>query len=511
MSSQNIARKLISGGFLRTVNLAAQIAVSFYMMPFLVHSFGDRLYGFWTLVATFIGYYGLLDLGFSSAVSRYVSRAMGRDDTGDVNRVLSTAIVIFAIIGTAVLCLTIAAVFVAPLFLSDAVEKLLFRKLLFILGLSLAVGFPMRVFGGILTAKLRYDLTAYVEISKLLVRSGLVIWFVKQGSGLLALATITLLVDLCGYLASYILAKKELPDLAIDLSLFTRTKVRTLFGYSVFTFIAQIADILRFRVDGFVIAGFLNVGLVTHYTIASRLLAYFVMLITNTVGTMAPVFSQYEGRGDFESIRKHFLSATRISVILSVFVGSSILIYGKPFIARWMGIGYEDSSLVLSILTLPTIIALMQNPGIGLLYGISKHRFYAFANTGEGILNLVLSLILVRYFGIFGVAFGTAMAMLIFKVFIQPAYTCRAIGLPLFSYYKLTILTLMKTAAPLGLYFLMVRSSLLPDYSKIFVYAALQCALFLPVAMLFVVDKNEKRILRNAFGLSSNRVKTTNI
>ena len=64
------ARKLASGFFFRFVNTIAAAVVSVVIMPFVVHSLGDRNYGIWTLVATFVGYYGVLELGLAAAVTR---------------------------------------------------------------------------------------------------------------------------------------------------------------------------------------------------------------------------------------------------------------------------------------------------------------------------------------------------------------------------------------------------------------------------------------------------------
>jgi O-antigen/teichoic acid export membrane protein len=52
------------------------LAISFFMMPFLVRNLGDRMYGIWTLVGSVLGYYGLIDIGLSSAVVRFISRAV---------------------------------------------------------------------------------------------------------------------------------------------------------------------------------------------------------------------------------------------------------------------------------------------------------------------------------------------------------------------------------------------------------------------------------------------------
>ena len=73
--------KLIRGSAVKITNFVLSIAISFYLMPFLIRSLGDSTYGIWTLVGEFLGYYGLMDIGLSSAVSRFISRAVGRPYT----------------------------------------------------------------------------------------------------------------------------------------------------------------------------------------------------------------------------------------------------------------------------------------------------------------------------------------------------------------------------------------------------------------------------------------------
>ena len=69
---------VLRGSVLRAAMLFANVAVALYMMPFLVHALGDRWYGMWTLVATFMGYYGYLDFGLSVSVQRFIAGAIGR-------------------------------------------------------------------------------------------------------------------------------------------------------------------------------------------------------------------------------------------------------------------------------------------------------------------------------------------------------------------------------------------------------------------------------------------------
>ena len=497
----DISRKLIKGSIVRIANFILQAVVAFFMMPFIVHSLGDRMYGFWVLIATFIGYYGLLDLGLSSATQRHISRAIGKNDVKEMNEVVNTTLFLFLRIGLIALFISIIASIFCIYFIKNPEEISLFRKIIVLLGFGIAVGFPMRVFVGILDSNLRYDLSSYASIAKTIIGNAFIYYYLKNGYGILALALITFFINLLEYSLVILFSKLSIPQFKISYSLYRKEILKPLFKYSGNTFIAQLGDILRFRVSSFVIATFLNVSLVTYYSVGSRLIEYFTQFITSSLGIMLPVFSQYESIGDFDNIRKKFLDVTKISVIISVFIGTSIFYYGEYFIQRWMGPGFESSYYVAVILCLPYIIALMQNPSIGLLYGISKNNYLAIANTSEGVINLVLSLILVRYYGIYGIALGNAIAMLIFKLLIQPFYVCRIIKLSVKKYYFNTLfITTIKTVAPLLIYFYIIKDFIKADYTIILISVSIQILLSIPIIYLFVLNEKERRFIKGSFG-----------
>src|SRR2546427_12627952 len=113
-STVSKARRLASGSFLRTVNLVATAIVSLLITPFVIHTLGDRLYGIWALVGAFIGYYGLLELGLSTAISRYLAAALGAADHAECNRVFNTALQIYLGLGVIVLAGTGVVAGVGP-------------------------------------------------------------------------------------------------------------------------------------------------------------------------------------------------------------------------------------------------------------------------------------------------------------------------------------------------------------------------------------------------------------
>ncbi len=489
------ARKLTFGSALRVTNLVAAAVVSFLMMPFVVHTLGDKLYGLWTLVATFINYYGIMDLGLSTAVTRHLSRALGAEDLEECNQVFNTALLVYLCIGVLVLAAGAVLAAVGPAFTKNPHDAQLLSKLLLITSFTAALGFPVRVFVGVLNSHLRYDRTAALELLTLLLRSGLMVAVLLIGHGILGLAWASLLGSLPGMGLYAYFSFQDLPFLRLDPRYRSRKMVRTLFGYSSFSFIAQLADVLRFQVDALVVAAFVGVAAVTHYRIAGTMTQYFIEFMLAVMGVFHTVFSRQEGGRDFAALQRTFLFASKLSVAVSTFVGFGLLAWGKAFITRWMGPSYLNAYPCLIVLVAGCLTAQWQAPSVSLLYGISRHRFFALFNSVEGVANLVLSILLARRLGIVGVALGTAIPMILVKLLVQPIYTCRVAGVSYLRYMRQMGRTLAASSAALILPYFVTLRIIAPDYKVLVAIGAVSALLYAPTAWMLAFSPEERRML----------------
>ncbi len=460
------AKRLVKGSFLRGVDFFSQAAVSLFLTPFIIHSLGDQMYGLWVFVGAFIGYYGLMDLGLETAIQRYISKSIGSNEPGEVNKIINTALSIFSIIGLVALLISFAIAYIAPFLIKNITDKVLFSKLVLILGINFSIGLPLRVFSAVLSSNIRYDLNTAIELLKLILRTALIIFFINSGHGIVALALITSLFDLSGYFARYFIVKKLFKYIVISREFFSKQVAKLLFSYSVYVLVSKIANQLRYNISSLVIVFFLGLNMVTMYSIGSRLVIYSIELVTAIVGIFIPVFSQYEASNDLDLLQEKFLLTTKVSSYFSILVGGIVIILGLPFIRRWVGSDYAAAYPVLVILMIGIIFNLMQSPSSQLLYGISKHKFLTFINLIEGFLNLVLSMILVKQMGIQGVAWGTFIPMVVISLIVLPVYTCWSINLSLRKYYfKLLIPAILKSVFFLSVLWLMLNRILLPSYS----------------------------------------------
>jgi len=487
-----MGRKLVPGSVLRVINLFTAAISSLFLMPFIVHHLGDRLYGFWTLAATFVGYYGLLDFGLSSAVSQYMAVAIGQNDTRECSAVFNTALRIQLLIGGFALLVTAVLAAAAPWLSHDPADAALFSRVIAILGVNVALWFPARAYAGILEAQLRFDVQAGLGILGVVLRTGLIVLAILSGGGLLSLAWVTLLASLPVIALQVFFVRRGAPWARIDRLPTTRKRIAGFFSYSIYTFLSVIGDIFRFQVDSVVIAALIGLVAVTHYRVASVFMRYYIDFVISIVGIVQPVMSRLHGAQDDEKIEKVLFFATRVSLCISSFIGLSLIFWGKPFINRWMGPRYQDAYWPLVALSLAVLLDVGQSPSIALLYATFKHRFYTYLNCGEGILNLAVSVLLARSLGVLGVALGTLIAAFIVRVLAQPFWVCKASGLSYSKYIRFLGETTLRCAGLSALVIAISAWGLRPSYPWLIGSAACATVIYIAGSWLVVFNRTER-------------------
>ncbi len=495
----SVGHKLLSGSALRVINFATQILVAFFLSPFIIHTLGDRLYGFWTIVGVFIGYYGLLDFGLTLAVNRHIAGALGSGDDQKIKQVYNTAVPIFLGIGCVALFVTVIIVFISPWIMTNPEEIPLFRKVILILGFNMALSFLARIFIGTLHAQMNFHIVSLVQIAALIFRTALIVLALNAGYKILALAWISFFTASASNMLYWYYARKKLPALRFEKKSFNRDIASTLFSYSFFIMISQVANQLRFHIDAFVIASFLSLSAVTHYSIASTLIFYFNQLLGTVMSVFNPLFSRQEVEKTHEEIKETVFFATRISVAISTFIGFGMVAWGSPFIERWMGEDYLDAYPCLVVLVLSVLSFLWQTPAHSFLYATSKHQFLALLNLIEGITNLFLSLVLVRYYGIFGVALGTFFSLSLSKIIVFPIYFARMSLFPYYEYMKNLFLYIAKCCLSLIIPYIITSFFISADYFYLVIVGLLSVSFYSLGSWLILLDKTDRKYFTNAF------------
>jgi O-antigen/teichoic acid export membrane protein len=101
----------LGAGYLATIINIAFTAAS---VPLALHYLGKEQFGLWALAQQITGYLILLDLGVSSAVSRFIADCKDDVNSGGYGSLLLTGAIVFAIQGVLIAIVGVAFSFCAP-------------------------------------------------------------------------------------------------------------------------------------------------------------------------------------------------------------------------------------------------------------------------------------------------------------------------------------------------------------------------------------------------------------
>ncbi len=436
-------------------SLGINVVVGLLLSPFIVHRLGDTAFGLWVLIFSITGYYGMFDLGIRSSIVRYVSKFTATGDREELAKLINTSLFTYTCIGAACMVVTTVVAFqiqhIFPHIPADFLPTA--RRLLLMVGTAVAIGFPAGIFGGFLEGLQRFYVISWTNVISTLLRAALIVEALTHGYGLITVALITVALPLAGSLINGIVALRLCP-VPFGLKYVDRATFRQIANYSGVTFMIMVAGRLKFKTDEIVIGAFMSAAAITYFNIGARIVDYAGQVVTSLSQIFVPMASHSDARGDMTRLRKIFLVGNRVCGLTIFPVCVILLILGKSVIEVWMGKKYVATSYpVLVIMILCSTLWWAQGASGRILFGMSKHGTWAIVTMVEGISNLILSIILVRPYGIIGDALGTAIPLTCSVVFFMPRHLCKKLDVPITTYlresYRLPLLLCVPLTAVL--------------------------------------------------------------
>jgi len=428
--------------------LVANAIIGFFLTPFIIRSIGKEGYGAWRLIASLVGYFGLLRFGVGSAIVRYVPLYDGRSKHKCVCGTVSTALSIYLGIGFLILLiLFLGSGFIASFF-GEGEDFILLVKLV---GLAAAIECPAAILDATIRAREKYVGANFLRLGTSLFRAVSIVIVLWLGYGLVGMGWVTVAAAVMGLLLNIVGLFKFCPDIKVSISNINIFYARELFSFGILVTLAGFGLLLVYQSDKAIIGRFINMEAVGIYSVVAMIMFYYREFNGALVRILVPRFGYLDGLGNREQKIALFMKSSNMMANIASGIGVVMLLVGSSFIRLWVGTGFESAYHALLLLGLAHILYQSQTPSAAFLAGLGRQGIVAAFAVVEGISVVILSILFVQEYGLTGVAAAIAIPIVIVGTIARPLYVCYAFNIRISEYYLKCILKPWALLALLGL------------------------------------------------------------
>lgn len=476
------------------------------LTPFIISYIGETAFGIYALVLGFAGIFGLFDMSLSSSFIKFISEHYNKKQYEELKYVINTGIVFYTVFS--MICCIIGIIFMDSLLslINIPNEYLSLAKLAFIIGLAaFFITNSFGIFNSVLISLQKMYLTSIFQLGLSLINLILVIILLINGFGLAGLLILHIIIISLSIFISYIAARKAMPEMKINFFYFRRHTFKKMANFGIQMQVSKLASFASEKYDEYLLAFFSVIGNVTYYNIAGKVARTARLIPYQLVPQVAPVAAELNAKEDNEKLLRLFNDTSKYLTLISVPVFIYIILYADLIINTWMGEGFEISAYLLRILAIGQLINMIFSaPGNSIIpnIGIPKYQMY------EGLIflsiNIVLSYILIKNFGIIGAAYGNAISISIGSIFVFFAssnfFKIYRKQLIRYIYIKPVIITLIGSIVTYFFYYLISYHYLINSRLKGIIIISLSFTLFIFIYIIGIynsgyLNKNDKLVL----------------
>jgi O-antigen/teichoic acid export membrane protein len=394
------------------------IIVSVVSVPLTVGYLGKERYGAWVTIATVLTFLSVTDLGLGYSLTNALAKSQSDDARALGQRYLSSALLMLSLVAFGLLILGCSfapqvASFLFP-HLESPVARAEITPAVLIAVSIFALNLPLLVNARVLAAHQQGALAnlwsivgnignLVVLLAVIWFRGGLV-WLVLGCFGFGLLTNIACAVWLFGFNKPWLRPKFEALDLVL---------VKNLFADAWKFFVIGVGWMVNWQTDNMVIAHFLGAAQVTPYAVTYNLFSIATGLQALAYPSLWPAYTEAFAQRDYDWIRQTIRSNFKFSLFTSLAIVGFLTVFGGEIIRLWAGSVAVPPFSVIAWMAVWRLMLSTLLVGSCLLNATGHLKGMTIYGSITAALNLTLSILLAKPYGIAGVIAGTVIAFAI--------------------------------------------------------------------------------------------------
>ncbi|MDQ3346359.1 MAG: hypothetical protein M3545_00165 [Acidobacteriota bacterium] len=393
------------------LQFALSIVVGIALVPFVLQSVGERLYGYWLASGEVLAYAAMADLGVMGVVPWLVAEADGRGDRRAIQRVMSTAVCAALFVSALYGVLVVVLWHLAPSILTlTPADRASIAGPLTVIACVTAIVLPLRVAGSTLIGL--QDVKFYGATSTAMWATDLVVTvaLLLKGYGLYALAFGAAVPSLVSAVVMLLRLRAIAPDLLHRWPRPSLSAVARLFREGFGAWLGAWGWRLSIATDAIVLASLGHPVWITMLAMTAKLGQTMTQMSWVPGDSSLVGLAHLSGEQRPERLREAVSAVFRVYLALATGGTCILLAVNGAFVTGWVG-GHLFAGAPVNVALAALIIVSTFSHGMAVVVSALGSRLHVgIAALVSGVVQVCLALVLGRRFGLIGIPLASLCA-----------------------------------------------------------------------------------------------------
>ena len=490
------------------INLFCQIflvvtnmAISFFLVPFILEKLGADAYGFVGLANDFISYAQIITIALNSMASRFITINLCQKKYDTANKMFNSVLIgniiiaLVLLIPMILIIVFLQNIITVPITLLHSV-----RILWIILFVNFIITIITSVFGVSTYATNKLYLSSLRKIESQVVRSLiLIVTFVFLPTKLWYVGLATLCATLIVSLYNYKYVKKLLPEIEFNKKYFDRKSILTLIGSGIWNTVTKLGGLLSSGLDLLLTNTFINSTLMGVLSIAKTLPNVILSFFGSLTSVFSPQLTISYAKGDYEDIKDQLIFSMKLVGIFACIPLSIMIGLGVDFYNLWVPTANSNLLWWLSVVTgAGMILSMPLEPLWNIFSTTNKVKQSSIFLIISSAVNILIVLVLLNVFDdnyvrLFVIAGTSTVISLAKSIAFLPIYGAKCVKLKWNTFYPTIFKNTFSTLVVTFLAFFIKRIIPINSWLMFVIDSFIVVIVALIINIFVILNKDDRR------------------
>lgn len=399
------------------------IFLSFFVVRVTLGYLGNDLYGIWIVLLSIISWISLFDVGVGNGLRNKLTIALSNNDLEEARSFISTSYIILSGIALGVLILCSCVIWFVDwvsFFNSTLLNIEEYRLMMFLFLFSIVISFVLGLINSIVNA---FQLTALTNIISILTNlffvASLLLFKAYFKFDIIRIVFVYCLSLIASHLLFTLFFFIKNHAVTPSLICFSKSKIKDILSLGGSFFVVQIAVLLIFTVDNYIILQLLGTDQVSVYNIVFKLFSIFTIAFGIVISPLWSAFTEANAKNDFSWMKTTLKKLNLFFIVVVIGLLIMLFVY-QPILDIWLPaknriVPSFDLILALSIFV---VISIWNNIYSFFLNGLGIVKMQMRTAVLGAILNVPLAIFCIKYLGLglSGVVYAMCISLFFFSV-----------------------------------------------------------------------------------------------